>query len=133
MTVSLVAPCGIFCLLCVGYHGYTMSGKKRKHICTGCRVTDKTCAFLKRGCERLRDASVEYCYQCTEFPCDNLRRLDERYKEKYETSLIGNLIEIRDMGLEPFIKEQLDNYTCPKCGETICMHTSKCYNCGYSR
>ena len=133
MDVSLVAPCGIYCALCLAYHGYTMSGKRRKHVCTGCRVYDKTCAFLKRDCELLRDGSVEYCYMCEEFPCDNLRRLDERYRKKYDTSLIGNLLEIRDKGLESFITVQLERYTCPECGETICMHTYKCYNCGYQQ
>lgn len=133
MDVSLVAPCGMYCVLCVAYHGYTMSGDRRKHVCTGCRIYDKTCAFLKRDCQLLRDGSVEFCYQCDEFPCDNLRKLDERYKDKYDTSLIGNLLKIRDKGLESFIKEQREIYTCPECGEIICMHTNKCYKCGYQR
>jgi hypothetical protein len=63
------------------------------------------CAFLKRGCKLLREESVEYCYQCDEFPCDNLRKLDNRYREKYETSLIDNLLKISKNGSESFINE----------------------------
>jgi len=133
MSLSLVSPCGICCVLCVAYQGFTMTGKKRKHTCTGCRVYDKTCAFLKRDCELLKEESVEYCYQCDEFPCDNLRALDDRYTEKYETRLIDNLLKIKYDGVESFINEQLDKYTCPECGETLCMHTNKCYKCGYQR
>jgi hypothetical protein len=108
-----------------------MNGKKRKHTCTSCRVYDKNCAFLKRDCELLREGSVQYCYQCDDFPCGNLERLEKRYRKKYDTSLIGNLLEIRDNGVELFIKGQLEQYNCPECGEIICLHTNKCYNCGY--
>jgi hypothetical protein len=133
MGLSLVSPCGIYCVLCVAYHGYTMSGKKRKHTCPGCRIYDKTCAFLKRDCELLKEESVDFCYQCQKFPCDNFLKLDQRYKKKYETSLIDNLLEIKDEGVESFIQAQLEKYTCPECGENICMHTNKCYNCEYQR
>ena len=63
-----------------------MNGEKRKHTCTGCRDYDKTCAFLKQDCELLREKSVDYCFQCDVFPCDNLRRMDKSYREKYDMS-----------------------------------------------
>jgi hypothetical protein len=70
---------------------------------------------------------------CDGFPCDNLRRLDERYRTRYDMSLIGNLLEIRDKGLESYISEQRKEYACPICGEIICIHTNKCYNCEYKQ
>jgi len=133
MDQSLLAPCGIFCPLCVAYHGYTMNGMKRKHTCTGCRDYNKKCAFLKRDCEQLRENLVEYCYQCDVFPCNNLQRIDKRYREKYDTSLIENLREIQEIGATSFINRQLVQYKCPVCEDIICMHTSKCYNCGYKK
>ena len=133
MDQSLVAPCGILCSLCVGYQGYTMKGEKRKHTCTGCRDYDKTCAFLKKDCELLREKSVDYCFQCDVFPCDNLSRMDKSYREKYDMSLIENLVEIREKGTDSFIIMQQKKYKCPICGEIICLHTNRCYNCGYKK
>ncbi|MBD3173159.1 DUF3795 domain-containing protein [Candidatus Bathyarchaeota archaeon] len=131
MDHSLLAPCGILCTLCVAYQGYTMKGTQRKHKCTGCRDYNKNCAFLKRDCEKLKENLVDYCIECIDFPCENLMRIDKRYREKYETSLIENLCEIQKIGATQFIEKQLERYKCPNCRETICMHTVKCYNCGY--
>jgi TP53 regulating kinase-like protein len=31
---ELIAPCGMNCGVCVAFFGYTLEGKKRKHVCT---------------------------------------------------------------------------------------------------
>lgn len=130
MRKELVSPCGISCETCVSYLGYTMEGKPRKHPCEGCRIKDKECAFLKRDCEKLSDKRVEYCFECEDFPCEDLKKLDERYRGKYGSSLIGNLEFIEENGIEEFLRKQEEEFRCPTCGGTICIHTGLCYECG---
>lgn len=137
MKPELIASCGINCAICVGYLGYTMSGTKRKHSCLGCRTSDesgkflsrKNCAFLKKHCDLLAKEQVRFCFECDDFPCRYLKKLDDGYVRKYNTSLIENLNAIKDNGMKRFLQEQSKKYTCPQCGGTICVHTNLCYNC----
>jgi len=126
---NLIAPCGMDCRICLGYFGYTVSGKKREIKCTGCRPRHKSCAFVKKGCEKLTKNQIDFCYECEDFPCDKLQKLDDRYKQKYNMSMIENLKYIKDKGMKEFLKLQDKKYRCPKCGEFICVHNNICYNC----
>jgi hypothetical protein len=126
---ELIAPCGMNCRLCVGYFGYTISGGKRKKRCIGCEPSGKHCAFIKKRCKRLTKKEINYCYECRDFPCSQLEKLDKSYRKRFEMSMIDNLENIRDMGMENFLKQQEKKYRCPNCGDVKCVHTKKCYNC----
>lgn len=125
----LVAPCGMNCRICIGFFGYTMSGKKRKMRCIGCKPRDKNCAFLKKYCKILRKKEIDYCYGCSDFPCVNLEKIDKMYRERYNMSMIENLEFIRDKGMKEFLKQQKEKYICPECGGVICVHNGLCYSC----
>jgi len=139
MKPELVAPCGMNRALCVGYFGYTMSGTKRKHTCLGCRsgnmeggekfLQRKKCAFLKKHCELLSSQKVEFCFECPDYPCVRLQKLDERYRKKYSMSVIENLNFIQTHGMQKFLNSQKEKYSCPECGATTCVHTNLCYSC----
>ena len=77
-TKDLIAPCGANCSICMGYLSYT-----RKTPCTGCLPRNKMCAFLKKRCDLLRDKKVRFCFECAEFPCRELKVLDQRYCTRY--------------------------------------------------
>ena len=128
-TSELIAPCGMNCRICLGYFGYLASGKKRKMRCIGCKPRDKSCAFLKKYCKKLTKNEVEYCYECSDFPCSHLEKLDKGYRERYHMSMIENLEFIRDNGMDAFLKQQEKKYTCPTCGGVMCVHTDVCYSC----
>lgn len=127
-----VAPCGLVCTLC---HAYAAKGHNipRKQFaithCAGCRVRGKECAYIKKQCERLMKQEVEFCFQCPDFPCERLTRMDARYKRTYHESLIANLEAIKELGLEAFMKQKQKEYACPECGTLRCMHNGKCYSC----
>lgn len=127
---ELIAPCGINCRICIGYLGYLMNGGKRKHACSGCRPKDKSCSWVKKQCSKLANHELEYCFQCDDFPCDIIKKLDRNYRQKYNMSTIANLKFIMKNGISPFLQQQAEQYTCPNCGHLICVHTQKCYNCG---
>jgi hypothetical protein len=126
---EMIAPCGMNCKICMGYFGYCVSGRKRLFACTGCRPRDKSCAFVKKGCENLTKKKIEFCYECNDFPCEKLEKLDKRYREKYDMSMIENLKYIEKNGIDNFIENEMNRWKCPKCGELICVHDKRCYYC----
>jgi catechol 2,3-dioxygenase-like lactoylglutathione lyase family enzyme len=127
---DLIAPCGMNCRICLGYFGYTTSGKKRKMKCIGCKPRDKSCAFLKKYCKKLTKKEINYCYECSDFPCKHLEKIDEGYRKRYNMSMIENLEYIRDNGMDNFLNQQQKKYKCSECGGVICVHNGICYSCG---
>jgi hypothetical protein len=130
MREELIAVCGMNCRVCVGYFGYTMSGKERKNTCSGCRPTDKKSAFVKKHCPKALKGKITYCFECEDFPCEIIEKLDKTYREKYQMSMIDNLKFIKEKGMEKFLESEEEKYRCDECGGVICVHTGKCYECG---
>ena len=129
MSEELIAPCGMNCRICLGFFGYTTSGKKRKMRCIGCKLTNKSCAFIKKFCKKLTKKEIEYCYECTDFPCKQLQKLDKRYREKYNMSMVVNLEYIKEKGMKEFLHAQEEKYKCNNCKGIICVHNGVCYSC----
>ncbi len=97
---SLIAPCGMNCGICMAY-------LREKNKCPGCRGTDinKPITRIKckiKTCEVFQEAKSKFCFQCESFPCDNLKRLDKRYRTKYNMSMIENLENIKNSGIRKF-------------------------------
>jgi hypothetical protein len=135
-TQELVAPCGMNCGVCSGYLALKHDVKSkgiRMPYCTGCRSRDKKCAFLKKKCDLLLKHKVHFCYECQQFPCENLKQLDKRYQTFFLTSFIDNLETIKKDGMEKFLKSQQKKWQCPTCGEIICCHNGLCFNCNLDK
>ncbi len=133
-SAELVAPCGMNCALCRAYLAYSRGVPKKKgqvSHCTGCRVRNKQCAFVKRDCQKLRCGEIQFCYQCIEMPCRRLSRIDEHYRARYGISFIENIKEIQTKGIEAFLAGQQKKFSCPSCGDVVSVHDAKCYKCGY--
>ena len=130
MKQELVAHCGMNCAICIAYFGYQMNGKKRKSACLGCRPIRKNCSFIIKRCKYLPKEEVEFCFECGEFPCENLEKLDKRYRTRFNMSMIENLRFIKEHGMDKFLKQQEERYGCPECDGVICVHDRKCYSCG---
>src|SRR3972149_296733 len=78
---DLIAPCGMNCTLCASYLALQNEVKSkgiRVPYCAGCRPRNKKCAFLKKQCSKLLNGEVTYCFECTSFPCDRLKTIDNR-------------------------------------------------------
>jgi hypothetical protein len=133
---DLIAPCGMNCALCANYLALK-NDLKSKGIkipyCTGCRQRNKKCAFIKKQCSKLLNAEVAYCFECTGFPCDRLKTLNDRYKERYKMSMIENLSFIKEHGMQNFLEEQAKRWKCPNCGELISCHNGICFSCGLEK
>lgn len=124
-----IAACGVNCFTCYAY-------QREKNRCLGCH-SDSTqklhhCSVCKiANCELLKATRDKFCYECQKFPCVRLKQLDKRYREKYHnTSLIGNILRIKEVGLEAFLKEEEIKWKCPNCGRMLCIHREECLMCG---
>jgi hypothetical protein len=125
---SLVAPCGMNCGVCVAY-------LREKNKCPGCRGADAnkpiTCVRCKiKNCTIFRKGRTTFCFECGNFPCDNLKHLDTRYRTNYDMSMIENLEHIKNFGMRKFLKNENVRWTCSRCEGTICVHKGYCIDCG---
>lgn len=122
-----IAPCGMNYRLCRVY----VRGRK---ACPACKGDDSvkpktriTCHV--KNCEKLSSAEDRYCFNCDNFPCAKLQHLDKRYRRSYGMSMIDNLENIRKFGMKCFIDREKERWTCPECGEIICVHEPECLSC----
>ncbi len=133
MKEDLIAPCGMNCRLCIAYiFGKNDLNKKgfHKKYCPGCIPRGLNCTFsLANKCELIGKGKIKFCYECNYFPCDSLKRLDKRYKAKYNMSMIDNLNYIKDIGIDKFIIKETEKWKCNDCGEIKCCHNGLCLNC----
>jgi len=85
--------------------------------------------FFKKRCNLLLNNKIKYCFQCKDFPCERLQRLDKRYRTYYRMSMIDNLKFIKKNGISKFLREEKKKWKCKKCGELICCHNGLCFKC----
>jgi len=132
MEERLIAPCGMNCGICSAYLAWShiVPRQRGKTIhCAGCRPRDKKCGFIQRQCPPLLNRRIGFCFECSDSPCPRLQRLDERYRKKYKMSMIENLRQIKEDGMEAFLSSQQVKYRCAQCGGTVCVHNGRCYDC----
>ena len=133
MKTELIAPCGINCAVCAWYLAREHDIKSRGvpiPYCEGYRPRDKKCAQIVKKCDLLRRKKARYCFECPDFPCLRLKRLDERYRARHHMSVVENLEHIRDKGIAAFLAYEDERWKCPRCGELISCHNGLCFKCG---
>lgn len=126
---NLIAPCGMNCGTCIAY-------LRPKNKCVGCRTeTDnkpKTRVMcIVKNCINLEQTSSGFCYDCETFPCKRINQLDRRYRTKYKTSFIENLLFIKEKGIDKFLEYESKRRTCTECGSILSVHRDKCLVCNY--
>ncbi len=132
MKAELIAPCGMNCNVCSNYlalENDTKAKGVKLPYCKGCRPRDKKCAFVKKKCEKVLNHEVEFCYECSEFPCELIIHLSKNYEKHYRMNIVDNLRFIKENGLPKFLETEENKWECPNCGKVICCHNGICYNC----
>ncbi len=124
---SMIAPCGINCGTCKAH-------LRVKNNCCGCLLESgskvnhcKTCKI--KNCDMLKMTKSKYCFDCKKFPCDRIRHIDKRYKTRYNTNLIQNLLSIKEIGMKNYLVEESKKWTCPNCGSVLSVHMTYCMKC----
>ena len=119
MKKNLIACCGMNCGLCLMY-------LREMNKCPGCfsgRKVNQRC--IKCGIKLCQDRQGEYCFDCQKFPCERLKRLDKRYRERYGMSEIDNLKMIKEKGINFFLAQEEKRWVNSK--GTYCVHNKKRY------
>ena len=127
-TPELLAPCGMNCGICKRYLASSRGIPKEKGKvihCIGCLSRNKNC-FIKRNCKKLVKNEIKFCFECKDMPCENLNRLDRRYRKRYDMSMVENLKNLKEKGMKKFLRVQEEKYECPECGDVISVHEKKC-------
>lgn len=97
-------------------------------ICYGCGNGGKRKASLNCSIYRCKYKN-NFCFECVKFPCQRLKQLDKRYRNKYQMSMLENLEYIKVKGLDAFIKYQDKKYRCNNCGKLKTVHLDYCIYC----
>lgn len=131
MDKKSVAPCGVICDLC---YGFQRQENKKTVKCVGCNHTGNKpnhcnmCA--KKLCPEKEGDETLRCSACQKFPCRKIKDLDKRYQKNYGVSIIQNLKDIEEIGMESYIKREKEKWTCKNCGELLSVHKDSCVHCG---
>ncbi len=130
MTSKLIAPCGMNCSICLGF-------QREKNKCAGCRNEDNIKYKTKgsnncviKNCTVIKSNKSGFCFECDKFPCNRLKQLDKRYRNKYNMSMIENLKNIKEKGIQEFLKDEKTKWKCQTCNGLICVHRGYCLSCG---
>lgn len=129
---ELIAPCGMNCAICSSYLAYVNNINRSQ--CAGCRPSNKKCSYLFDKCSGINNAlegnaTAPFCFECGQYPCKQINRMDDRYRNNYKMSVKNNLEYINENGTGEFIKAQYREYHCSKCGGLISIHNRKCFKC----
>jgi len=129
---DLIAPCGMNCAICSNYLAY--SNNLNRSQCTGCRTSNKKCTYLfekRSGINHSLEgnANAKFCFECDQYPCKEIDRMDKRYRSNYGMSVKQNLEFVRDNGATAFLENQHEKYGCAGCGELTSVHNQKCFKC----
>ena len=91
------APCGIYCKRCPGVQAFG---------CTGCR--EKKGQILKfpvcKTYECVTNKGHEFCYECSDFPCEMLQPIVNFEIFAPHNSKVYNSVMIQKLGLEGWDK-----------------------------
>ena len=132
ITISeeLIAPCGVNCAICSKYLSYIHNLNRSQR--GGCRASKDSCSYLFDKCTGINGRSKSdavYCFECDQYPCKQIDRMDDRYRKNYLMSVKDNLEFIRKSGTDEFVSAQCKKYQCSKCGGLISIHNGKCFKC----
>ena len=121
----MFAPCGMNCMVCYK-HCY------HKKPCDGCMKSDKGKPEHCRKCkikDCMKEKEITYCYECSEYPCKQIKNLEKSYITRYGASLMENSLFVKERGLVEFMQMQKEKYTCAVCGGIISIHDAECSEC----
>ena len=88
-----------------------MKISKEKPICNGCRNENGLCRLhdMVEPCNVYRcteEKNIDFCYQCSEFPCDHLHPYSDMAPIVPHNTKVFNLCLIKNIGVEKWAKEK---------------------------
>jgi hypothetical protein len=123
---TLLAPCGVNCYVCYVY-------LRKKKPCLGCHGVDANKPNHCRNCkikDCAKERGVDFCFDCADFPCKIIKRMDKSYRQRYQVSLIENATLIKSNGAEAFLLAEKAKWSCAHCDGVVSLHDQICSECG---
>jgi hypothetical protein len=117
MNKNLIAPCGMNCGICSGY-------LREKNKCSGCNAGPTLPSCQRCRLKLCDQRKGDFC-DCQKLPCQRLKQLDKRYRDKYGMSMLENLEFIRKNGIDKFLKHEEKRWVSKK--GVFCVHNKKYY------
>jgi len=135
MPDKLLGYCGLFCGGCPVYQG-TMSNKPLLTengdplLCNGCE-SDRTTTWctdcnIKICC---RKKNIRTCIDCKENPCNILTKFIQDENYPYHTEVQENMKQLKDIGLDEWIKIKSEKYKCKNCNSPVNWIEKQCPEC----
>ena len=139
---TIASVCGLYCGACSIYIATTEDpARLKKHAsyfktseeelkCYGCRAEKR--AIFCQNCNLKSCAAnygVEFCGECPEFPCQEFKNFQAEYPHRNE--IWQDMENIKKIGVNKWLKEAAENYSCSKCGTVNSPYDCKCRKCGH--
>jgi len=145
---NLVSPCGTYCGACFMYlatqennvqrmaSGFGSGpmkqppGQQIMH-CDGClgggRLSGHVSKCAIRECAATK-SKTRRCSDCDEFPCSRITDFNNDGM-LHHAVVLGNLRQLRSVGIKEWAKQEDELWRCPKCRTKIAWYDPECPNC----
>jgi len=129
---GMIAVCGMNCGICIGHLRdkkpcggcFKMDDQNKPNSCRSCKIVN---------CDLLAETKSGFCFGCKKYPCVRLKQLDKRYRTNYGMSMLENLEFIKSAGLDKFIQNEIERWSCKTCGSGLSVHRNLCLKCNTER
>lgn len=142
MSFKLDAYCGLYCGGCFIMNAYRQNRTDcfpdnwispihdKDFKCHGCKseIVFENC----RGCrirECAKSKNIEFCNECSEFPCENIKKFEE-WDLAHHKVAIHSLETIKEIGVQKWLENQKDRWVCANCGFPFSWFEENCIKCG---
>ena len=85
--------------------------------CQGCQV---------RKCAQSKD--LEFCNNCSSFPCEKIKIFEKR-NLGHNNVAIHYFNTIKEEGVQNWLKQQKERWSCSNCGNAFSWYEEKCTLC----
>lgn len=138
---TIAAVCGLYCGACQVYIATAEDPARLARLaerlqmteeaiaCHGCRSDKRwplceACAMFECAARR----GIEFCSQCPDYPCDDLRQFQAAMPHRCE--LWSDLDRIEAVGYQQWLGEVVGRYACTRCGTINSAYDPACRSCG---
>jgi len=132
--------CGLYCGACLTLRA-NKEGKVEEAakawgmkpedlVCNGCKseVNASSCRECEiKACAKTK--GVDFCIECPDYPCQYLKDL-QADEWVHHRVILDNLERIKSAGLDNWLAEQKERWSCPNCGNPTGWYDAKCKKCG---
>jgi hypothetical protein len=130
--------CGLYCGACTSQIAFEamavnpeakpISDDPADAPCPGCGSPEMLNCEFAVCCQTHQ---VTSCAFCPDFPCAMLQKF-QTDEWPHHIDVIENLNRIREVGMDTWLKEQKQAWSCPQCGANIHWYQAVCTECGES-